>query len=121
VLIPNKDCPEDFSQFWPIGLCSVMYKLVMKVIANIFKVVFVNFFSPEQAGFIASRNILDNVIIVQEVIHSLRSRKAGRNWMAIKLDLETAYDKISWDFINASLVAAEIPELLRIVIMDVIS
>ncbi|XP_052886977.1 uncharacterized protein LOC128295438 [Gossypium arboreum] len=85
----------------------------VQVIANRFKVVFPNFISLEQADFIASRSILDNIIIVQEIIHSMRSRKAGRNWMAIKLDLEKAYDKISWNFIDASLVAAGILEILR--------
>ncbi|KAK5811863.1 hypothetical protein PVK06_027242 [Gossypium arboreum] len=107
------DRPKDFSQFRPISLCSITYKLVMKVIANRFKVVFPNYISPEQAGFIIGRNISDNVIIVQEVIHSMCSRKDGRNWMAIKLDLEKTYDRISWDFIDMSLVAAGIPEFLR--------
>ncbi|KAH1039641.1 hypothetical protein J1N35_041384 [Gossypium stocksii] len=93
----KKDHPEDFSQFWPISLYSDMYKLVMKVIANRFKVVFPNYTSPEQAWFITGRNILDNIIITQEVIHSMRSRRAGRNWMAIKLDLEKAYDRILWN------------------------
>ncbi|KAA3474835.1 GTP cyclohydrolase 1-like [Gossypium australe] len=121
VLIPKKDSPEDFSQFRPISLCSVIYKLVMKVIANRFKVVFPNFISPEQAGFIARRNISDNVIIAQEVIHSMCSRKAGKNWMAIKLDLEKAYDRVSWKFIEVSFVAAGIPEGLRKVIINTIS
>ncbi|KAA3485757.1 reverse transcriptase [Gossypium australe] len=121
VLIPKKSHPEDFSQFRPISLCSVLYKLVMKVIANRFKVVFPNFISPEQAGFIAGRNISDNVIIAQEVIHSMRSKKASKNWMAIKLDLEKAYDRISWEFIHLSLVATGIPEGLRKVIMNAIS
>ncbi|KAH1056166.1 hypothetical protein J1N35_034231 [Gossypium stocksii] len=112
MLIPKKDCPEDFSQFQPISLCSVMYKLVIKVIANRFRVVFPKFISPEQAGFIAGRNISDNIIIAQEVIYSMCSKKAGRNWMAVKLDLEKAYDRINWDFIDVSLVAARILELL---------
>lgn len=121
MLIPKKDSQEDFSQFRPIRLYSVMYKIVMKVIANRFKVVFPNFISPEQAGFIAGRSISDNIIIAQEIIHSMRSRKTGRNWMTIKLDFEKAYDMISWDFIDTSLVVAGIPEFLRKVIMDAIS
>ncbi|KAA3489594.1 reverse transcriptase [Gossypium australe] len=113
VLIPKKDRPEDYSQFRPISLCLVMYKLVMKVIANRFKMVFLNFISPEQAGFIAGRNISDNIIIAQEVIHTMRSKKTGRQWMAIKLDLEKAYNRVSWEFIEISLIAAEIPEKIR--------
>ncbi|KAH1107012.1 hypothetical protein J1N35_010780 [Gossypium stocksii] len=121
VLIPKKERSEDFSHFRPISLCSVMYKLVIKVIANRFKVVFPNYISLKQAGFIAERNISDNIIIAQEVIHSMRSRKACRNWMAIKLDLEKAYDRISWDFIDMTLAAARIPDFLRKVIMSAIS
>ncbi|KAA3478810.1 Beta-glucosidase 46 [Gossypium australe] len=121
VLIPKKDCPKDFSQFRPISLCSVMYKLVMKVIANRFKLVFPNIISQEQAGFIAGRNISDNIILAQEVIHSMRCKKNGKSWMAIKLDLEKAYDRVSWEFINVSLVAAGVPEFLRRVILSAIS
>ncbi|KAA3475887.1 tyrosine decarboxylase 1-like [Gossypium australe] len=95
VLIPKKENPEDFSHFRPISLCSVLYKLVMKVIANRFKVIFPKLISQEQAGFIAGRNIFDNIILAQEVIHSMRCNLKGRKWMAIKLDLEKAYDRIS--------------------------
>ncbi|KAA3453503.1 reverse transcriptase [Gossypium australe] len=121
VLISKKECPDDFSQFRPISLCSVLYKLVMKVIANRFKVVFPNYIFPEQAGFIAGRNISDNVIIAHEVIHFMRSRKGDKKWLAIKLDLEKAYDKVSWKFIEVSLVAIGIPKRLRKVIMNAIS
>ncbi|KAA3469259.1 LINE-1 reverse transcriptase isogeny [Gossypium australe] len=121
VLIPKKNNPEDFSQFHPISLCSVLYKIVMKVIANRFKVVFLNYISAKQAGFIAGRNISDNIIIAQEVIHSMRNKQRGKNWMVIKLDLEKAYDRVSWKFIEVSLVAAGIPEKLRKVIMSSIS
>ncbi|KAA3469839.1 tyrosine decarboxylase 1-like [Gossypium australe] len=40
VLISKVQNPEGFEHFRPISLCSVLYKLVMKIIANMFKVVF---------------------------------------------------------------------------------
>lgn len=74
VLLPKVHGLENFSQFRPINLCFVIYKLVMKVIANPFKVVFPNIIAPEQARFITGHNIIDNIIIEQEVIHSMRSK-----------------------------------------------
>lgn len=67
---------ENFSQFRPISLCSVLYKLVMKIIANRFKNIFPKIIGQEQAGFIAGRSIIDNVIIDQEVLHSMRTKKS---------------------------------------------
>ncbi|KAA3485397.1 Retrovirus-related Pol polyprotein LINE-1 [Gossypium australe] len=64
----------------------------MKVITNRFKTIFPKIIGPEQAGFIAMRNIIDNVIIAQEVIHSMKS-SLKRKWMTIKIDLEKAYDR----------------------------
>ncbi|KAH1097427.1 hypothetical protein J1N35_014348 [Gossypium stocksii] len=79
VLIPKKENPEDFSQFRPISLCSVLYKLIMKVIANRFKVIFPKLISQEQAGFIAGHNISDNIILAQEVIHSMRCKRKNNS------------------------------------------
>ena len=42
------------------------------------------------------RQILDGVILVHEVMHSLKiSRTPG---MMIKLDIAKAYDKLKWEF-----------------------
>ncbi|KAK5774661.1 hypothetical protein PVK06_042517 [Gossypium arboreum] len=52
VLISKVQNPENFSQFRPINLSSILYKLVMKIIANRFKVIFPKIIGQEQAGFI---------------------------------------------------------------------
>ena len=52
-----------------------------------------NLISPEKSGFVKGRQILDGVILVHEVIHSLKSTK--RPGMMIKLDIAKAYDKLS--------------------------
>lgn len=57
VLIPKTQAPEVFTQFHPINLCSILYKLVMKFIANKFKVVFLRIMGQELGGFIVGRNI----------------------------------------------------------------
>ena len=40
----------------------------------------------------------DNVIIAQEVIHSMKHKKGNSGWMAIKVDLEKVYDRLKWSF-----------------------
>lgn len=44
-------------------------------------------------GFVAGRNITNNVIIVQEVLQSMII-KSNREWIAIKIGLEKAYDRV---------------------------
>lgn len=95
VLIPKNDSPKNFGQFHPIRLCSIMYKLVMKVISNRLKIVLPNLILQEQVRLIAGRNIMDNIIVAQEVIHYMRNKRKGKNWMTVKLDLKKAYDRVS--------------------------
>lgn len=63
VLIPKVFSPESFVEFRTISLCSVLYKLMMKIIANRFKHIFPKVIAHEQAGFIIDRNITNNIII----------------------------------------------------------
>ncbi|KAA3462097.1 LINE-1 reverse transcriptase isogeny [Gossypium australe] len=51
----------------------------------------------------------------------MQCNRRGRNWMAIKLDLEKSYNRVSWEFISASMIAARIPIFLRNVTMSAIS
>lgn len=51
-----------------------------------------------QSSFILGRQSIDNVIIVQEALHSMRRKVGKKGWMIFKLDLEKAYDGIHWPF-----------------------
>ncbi|CAI8594394.1 unnamed protein product [Vicia faba] len=55
--------------------------------------------SPYQSRFVSGRSIHENIIITQEIIHSMRNKKGKKGYFAIKVDLSKAYDKLSWDFI----------------------
>jgi hypothetical protein len=51
-----------------------------------------------QSGFIKGRNILEGVVNLHEVLHSL-SRDKG-NGMIFKIYFEKAYDRVRWDFLE---------------------
>lgn len=93
----------------------------MKVIVNRFRIVFPKIIMEEQARFIVGRNITSNIVIVQEVIHSMKGRKNKKAWMVIKIDLEKAYDRVRWELIDASFKVVGISGFSKNAIMSVIS
>lgn len=97
------------------GLCSVLYKVITKVVANRLKALLPKLIKPYQASFIAGRSIEVSRIITQEVIHSMRIKK-GSKLRAIKVDLQK-FDRLRWDFIRDTLYDAGLPASLCNIIM----
>lgn len=80
-----------------------------------------NLISPLQMAFVPGRKEVDNAIIAQEIIHS-RGKKRGKvGYMALKIDLEKAYDKIEWSFIKEMLIRVNLPSSLIDIIMNCVS
>ena len=97
VLIPKKQTVEDFKDLRPISLVGGLYKILTKVLANRIKRVLDKVISKSQSAFVKDRQILDAVLIANELVDStLRRKKQG---MVCKLDIEKAYDSISWEFL----------------------
>lgn len=53
-----------------------------------------------QSSFFSGRQITDNIIIYQEALKVMRNKKCRKGIMALKIDLEKAYDRLSWEFIR---------------------
>ena len=68
------------------------------------------------------RRRADNAIIVQELVHTIGRMKRSRDTMAIKVDLEKAYDGIEWNFIREMLIKFNVPQkLIELIISCVTS
>ncbi|KAG7543761.1 Ribonuclease H-like superfamily [Arabidopsis thaliana x Arabidopsis arenosa] len=110
VLIAKVGKPEQMTHFRPISLCNVLFKTITKVLMLRMKKVISKLIGPAQSSFIPGRLSTDNIVLVQEAVHSMRRKKGRKGWMLLKLDLEKAYDRIRWDFLEDTLTAARFPE-----------
>ena len=93
-LIPKIEVPSSPNHFRPISLCSTIYKIISKVMAGRLKVVLGKIIHPLQGAFVPERLIQDNVLLAHEVFHSFRKKSGAKGWLAIKLDMEKAYDRL---------------------------
>jgi len=96
-LIPKEKGAQNFSRFRPISLCNTGYKIITKVIANRLKHVLPKLIPENQGGFVKGCHIQDNILLVQEAIHSSCQRR--EKGMIVKLDLANAFDRVLHSFL----------------------
>lgn len=100
-LIPKIPNPKRMSDYRPIALCTVYYKIISKLLTKRLQPLLQNLIAENQSAFVPGRAIADNILITHEVLHYLHASDAKKRcYMAVKTDMSKAYDRIEWDFIN---------------------
>jgi hypothetical protein len=76
----------------------VVYKIITKVIPLRLKPILTFIIPKEKSDYVEGCQIMDNIILVHEVIHSLKSTQ--NLGMLFKLDLSKAFDHLSWKYMQ---------------------
>ena len=96
-LIPKKVDAVEIKDFRPINLVGGIYKIISKVLANHLRRVANGLISDSQNAFVKGRQILDSFLIASKCIDSRLKSSVPR--VLCKLDVEKAYDHVSWGFL----------------------
>lgn len=81
--------------FGPISLCTVACKTVTKIIANCLQALLPNLIGPNLTSFVHRGHIVDNIVVAQEMVNPMRRKTGKKGFMAIKVNLEKAYDRLN--------------------------
>ena len=57
--------------------------------------------SEHQSAFTKSRLISDNIQVTFESLHSMQKHVGKEDYMAIKLDMSKAYDRVEWLYLES--------------------
>lgn len=98
VLIPKVNNPTSLDEYRPISLTGCLDKVLAKLLSIRLRKVISSVVSHSQTTFVSDRQILDGVLILNEVIHELNSKK--RSGFILKADFSKAFDYISWSYLD---------------------
>ena len=100
-LISKVKSLEFITDYRPISLCNVVYKIVSKVLANRLRVILPIVVSENQSAFQAGRVITDNILMAFETLRYMKHHQKGKSgYMALKLDMSKAYDRVKWVYLE---------------------
>lgn len=94
----------------PISLCNVSYILISKVLANRLKTILPSIIDEHQSAFVPGRLITDYILRSSEIFHYMHHNSAKkRGFMALKLDMSKAYDRLEWDYLACVMINMGFP------------
>ncbi|PKU60567.1 putative mitochondrial protein [Dendrobium catenatum] len=121
VLLPKGNNADHPSKFRPISLCQTIYKVIANILVNRIKGILPSIVSEEQAAFVPGRSISDHCLLGQEIMNKFKVSKSAKGWLALKVDMEQAYDKMNWRTLENVLMKMGFPHRFRSWVMSCVT
>lgn len=119
-LIPKSSHASYVGDFRPISCCNVVYKLISKILVARIRPLLNDLVDSAQTAFLPGRNMVENIHLIQELLRGYCRKRISPRCI-IKIDLQKAFDTISWAFIEDALSALNFPSLFVAWVMECIT
>uniref|UniRef100_A0A0V0I001 Putative ovule protein n=1 Tax=Solanum chacoense TaxID=4108 RepID=A0A0V0I001_SOLCH len=73
-LVPKIPNPSTVKEYRPIECCTVLYKIIAKVLTSRLQEVISSVIREAQSGFIPGRKIADNIILATELVKAYQRK-----------------------------------------------
>ncbi|XP_019259570.1 PREDICTED: uncharacterized protein LOC109237691 [Nicotiana attenuata] len=80
-LIPKVFNPATIKEYMPISCCTVLYKIIAKILAGRIEKVIASIITETQSGFIPRRKVADNVIMAHELEKTYTRKHISPRWL----------------------------------------
>lgn len=119
-LLPKSENASSMKEYRPIACCTILYKIISKVLANRLKLVLGDIISDNQSAFVKGRSILDNILLSHELVKGYNIKHISPRCM-VKIDIQKGYDSVEWPFLRYLLLELGFPFLFKKWIMACIT
>ena len=96
-MIPKKNNSETCSDYRPISLLNIDYKLYTSIISKIYEHFLSDIIEEDQTDFIKGRQTQDNIRRTLHIMDHVQNKNISA--ALISLDAEKAFDSVNWTFL----------------------